>query len=281
MKAETIHKAFMVTVYHPYFKDGRCNCLSFTPAPETRTLLKRFHCFFENTGNHFRFYINAPESISAILSHIENATGISHFTFEIRTADPAFCHFTNYPTGRAGQLMFDTHDEANVWEDAVLHLSEKQADTPDTGLIGMLRVHFSDIIHYSSTRGFAEFAIRFKQRSTQWQYFIINKSEYPLGNPVVTATGGDIVFTGPEMVVTRAGQQALFFSSGEYLIPLTEQAGQTFSLSSISSYRQGQTGLPVSGKTIIKTLPRPRPGQFGIVEVKGEQQFSSPMYVFI
>lgn len=281
MREIKFQQAFQVAVYHPYFREGICNCLSFQPAAETVKLLKRFDCAADSNDNVFRFYLNTAGSISSYLEHIKKTSGISSFTFEVKTTDPRFVYFTGLPAEWAGQLLYDTQSGANNFDDNVLHLAEKLAQKKDSNAIGLLTVHFDDIIKYSSEKGYAKFDIRFKARSTQWQYFIINKSGVPLEAPVISRSGNSITFTGPENVTTKAGQPALFFSSGETLLQLSEYPGYTFSLTNNPGTLNGHKGISSAGKTIVKTLPRPDPVQYDIINVKGEKQFSSPMYVFI
>jgi len=257
--------AFTISVYHSYFKDNICSCISLIPGAVTKSLLKRFDCKYNNPLNKFGFYCNCNSPISAFLNYIRKTTGTDYFDFEINTDDQNFNYFTDLPVNWVGQLIFDTRSADNRFEKNILSLREKLSTGNNTNSLGILKIRFDDIIRYSSERTAAQFEIRFSSRSTQWQYFIINKSDAQVQNPVIGKA--DTRFTGPESVTIKTGEQALLFTSGKKLFPLMQYPGQTFSL--------------VGNKTIIKTLPCPDPAMFDFVDVGGVRQVSSPMYVFI
>ena len=271
--------AFKVGIYHSYFKASICSCISLTPGLVTKSLMKRFDCKHNSVTNIFEFYCNCNGAIPVYLNYIKQTTGIDYFDFGINSTDQKFNYFTELPLNWIGQLAFDTQAPGNKFEKGILSLNEKLSEAGDTNNLGILKVHFDDIIKYSKEKAGARFEIRFTTRSTQWQYFVINRSDTQLQNPVIGKAG--ITFTGPENVTIKTGEQALLFTSGKKLFPLLQDPSQTFSLMSRPVAGSNDDQAAAGNKTIIKTLPCPDPVQFDFADVGGARQVSSPMYVFI
>ncbi|MEJ0103885.1 MAG: hypothetical protein WDO19_15570 [Bacteroidota bacterium] len=174
-------------------------------------------------------------------------------------------------------MNYDSKDQVAESGKRVIGLKEKLSENKSTAIAGTVLIRFDDI---TGETGAPRFIIRLTARSTQWQYFFINNSAVHLEKPVITGNG-TIKFDGPETVTIPSGQQALFFSSGSSLLPLSERPAYSFSLVNRVTPRAGDLQRVMKNRVIIKSLPFPDPVQYGSVQVENEDQFSSPMYVFI
>lgn len=262
---------FRLIIHHSYFNGGICNCIRFSPGPLTTQLIKRFSFRYNSSNNVFAFFSRFPGE--TFFDYIKQTTGISHFDIELTTTDPDFHHFTELTFQQGSELVYDTNESNNYFKEGSLHLQAKAANNYAPGRLGVLKIHFDDIIKYSNKKAAANFAIDFTSRATQWQYFIINTTGSELRDPIIKKA--ELKFRGPKAVTTKDGQQALFFSSGGHLLSLKEYPEHRFSLFSQSEDNNS------ASKTIIKTLPCPRPSHFDFVEVNGIKEMASPMYVFI
>lgn len=273
--------AFNVAVAHTYFDKGICNCLQFVPGAGTQKLLKRFGFIVRNKINGFDLYSNSASEPSALLNHVNKVTGQNSFVFKIRTNNSSFNYFTDLPLNWGGQLVYNSQSTVNVSASNIVQLKETTSEDIDTTCIGTLTVNFDDLLKYSSASGFAQFQISYKARSTQWQYFVINKSALALGNPAIVGKS-DISFSSPSNVTIDSGQQAMLFSSGNKLIPLSEIPQYKFDLVNNPASNGGESpAKSTSVKTIFKGLPNPDPNRIGIVSIDNQQQVSSPMYVYV
>jgi hypothetical protein len=261
---------FRLLIYHSYFKDGTCNCIRFSPGPLTRQLLKRYNYHFAATGNMFELF--GPPAQLSFFEYIKKTTGIGHFDIELGITDADFYHFTKLPLELRREFIYDTQTGTNYFDRDSLHLREMTGDK-GTNRFAVVNIQFDDIIKYNNSRSSAQFAIDLAARATQWQYFIVNTSGTLLENPVIKKD--DLQFRGPEKVGMKNGQQALFFSSGDHLLALQQIPSYRFSL---SSHGNVDSSVP---KTIIKTLPCPRPSHFDMIDMHGTKEMASPMYVFI
>lgn len=274
--------AFSVAVTHTYFNKGICNCLQFMPDTGTQMLLKRFGFIIRDKIDGFDLYSNSTTELSALLSHVSKITGKNAFGFKIQTNNSSFNYFTDLPVSWRGQLMYDSQAIVSVSASNLVQLKETQLNDAGNTCIGSLNVQFDDLLKYSNTNGFAQFQINYKARSTQWQYYIINKSALALGNPAVVGKS-DISFNPPSDVTIDTGQQVMLFSSGNNLIPLSEVPQYQFDLVNNPASNSGESsgGKNTSVKTIFKGLPNPDPARIGIVNIDNQQQVSSPMYVYV
>lgn len=278
----TFKIAFSLAVTHTYFVRGICNCLQFIPDAGTQMLLKRFGFTIRNKIDGFDLYSNSTTELSALLSHVSKVTGKNAFGFKIQTNNPSFNCFTDLPVSWRGQLLYNSQSIVNVSASNIVQLKETQSSDADNTCIGSLNVQFDDLLMYSSTSGFAQFQISYKARSTQWQYYIIYKSAVALGNPAVVGKSG-INFSPPSDVTIDSGQQAMLFTSGNNLIPLSEVPQYQFDLvnNPASNGDESSGGKNTSVKIILKGLPNPDPTRMGMVSIDNQQQVSSPMYVYI
>lgn len=272
--------AFSVEVLHSYFEKNICRCLQFQPGKITKKLIKRFALASNNKVNGFGFYINTNENLPAYLQYISSVTGETYFDFNIINHNSSFIYFTELPANQIGQLVYDSQSALNIYEEGTVQLNGQLSANTAGRNIGSLIIRFADIVKFRGDNGNAQFDIRFKARSTQWQYYVINKNSISLDNPTISKA--DIPFSGPENVMTETGHPAMLFSSGTYLIPLSEKPKYKFDLintPAISS--DGVTQKKSSPKIIYKGLPNPDPSRIGMTKVNGQDQISSPMYIYV
>ena len=259
--------ALRVEVLHSYFNGNICHGLQFKPVNATGDLMKKVGAKIRYGINGFDLYINTPGALAGLFQHIENTTRQSCFEFDMVATDPVFHLFTALPWGSLGQWVYDSQDGSNTFKDGVLLLTGSQSENPSPSSFGLLRLYFDDILQSQNPQGYAPIRIQYKARSTQWQYFVVNKSALPLNAPAVVSKTA-ITFDAPQSVTTEDGQQALLFSSGNNLIPLSEMPNGGFDLVN-------------HAKVIRKSLPNPDPWRMGTVKGNDRDEVSSPMYVYL
>jgi hypothetical protein len=272
---------FKVEVFHSYFEQGICNCLRFKPGATTTGLLKRFDFKIRNKINGFDFYSNSRYTITAFLQYIQTSTNQTFFDFEIESNDPNFHLFTELPVDWVGQLFYDSQASVNMHQDGVVELGQSLSENANITSLGNLTVHFDDILKFGPGNKCAQFAINYKARSTQWQYFVINKSSIQLNNPAIGGKA-DIGFNGPENVTIENGERAILFTSGDNLIPLSKVPTYKFDLVNRPALNGNDPPKRASApKIIFRGLPNPDPKRIGIVNVNSINQVSSPIYVYV
>jgi hypothetical protein len=177
-------------------------------------------------------------------------------------------------------LIYDTHAASNIYKEGIVYLDEYFSENESAPDFGSLIIHFDDILKFRADKGYTQFGISFEARSTQWQYYVINKTSIQLDNPAIGKT--DINFTGPQNVVLGNGEQAILFSSGDHLIPLSEIPKYKFDLVNTPATNDRiQIKNKSASKLIYKGLPNPNPERIGITKVNGQNQVSSPIYIYV
>ena len=274
MSRSNFQIAFNVDVSHSYFEHNICNCLRYSHGPVTRALARRFDLRIRKRVSGFGFYINTRASLSSFLQYAAVATGQTYFDFEISASNPAFSFFTESPAGWLGRLVYDSNSGLNIHSGNIVQLVPEHVAGANAPNVGLLRVHFADMIN----NGSMQFTISYSARTTQWQYFIINSSAVQLQNPSVSGKTG-ISFTGPENVTMETGQQAILFTSGEKLLPLAEVPKYKFNLVNNSASNGGQPAS--STQVIFRGLPNPDPERIGTAMIGEAVRVVSPMYVYV
>ncbi len=246
------------------------------PDVKAVNILTRFKGVIKNGVNGFELYVEAASSLNGWLENIQQATGEVFFDFDIECSNPAFINFTDLPLGEIVKLAYNSSITENTGTGNSLKLVETFSSNSQPGQLGKLRVYFKDIT-LSTAGSYNKYIISFKARATQWQYYVINRSGELMDNPVITGTP-DIPFQGPTAVLLENGQQALLFSSGNKLLPLSIQPLYAFSL--FNKFTASEIGPEdkTTLKTIIKCLPTP--GENIVTKNEnGEVMVFSPMYV--
>jgi hypothetical protein len=281
MKKTGFTIAFKIEVSHSYFKNNICTCLQFELSAATKKIFDRFGCIIRNKINGFDFYVNATDDLAALFTYIKNVTAQDYFEFDIKNKNPSFNLFTELPADWVGQLTYDSSSgENNVAKDTV-ELKESLSINSGIASFGKLLIYFDDIIKYQNDKKYTQFNIAYKARATQWQYFIINRNAVVLDNPAIVGKVA-VDFDTPEIVVTETGQQAILFSSGNNLIPLSEVPVYMFDLVNNSKTNNSSTTKKsTAAKIIFKGLPNPDPDKIGIIKGDIKNEFSSPMYVYV
>jgi len=272
---EKYQRLFQLDVYHSYFQKSICRCLEFNADSATERLMKRFRLLIRRQINGIGLYGNASQPLQELLTYIEQATGQDAFCFEMRTNNPGFNFFTELPPNWVGQLLYDS---SNITvDDQNIQLNQELSGNPGTNCIGKVTLRFADILKFDKDMGTVSFDIKLMARATQWQYFIINRNALQLDNLAISGKE-PIDFEGPENVVMETSQNALLFSSGSKLIPLSEVPVYKFDLINHPPSNDNKTVQP---QIIIKGLPTPIPEWIGKVTDNAAEQLSSPMYVYL
>ncbi len=272
--------AYRIKVFHSYFKNGICTGLTYHPATTTKQLIKRFKLKLINETEGFSFYINTTKSISEFLRYVAQTTGKDTFEFNVQTNTPDFYLFTELPVNRLGELVYNSQSKSNTYTNGKVQLQEDFISKNDVSQLFKLKIHFKDIIKYEEMNTTACFEIKFKSRPTQWNYYIINKSSRCFDQLTIKSKS-NIQFEEPQNVTLQNGQQALLFSSGSNLIPLTEVPTYSFDLVNTTQLSTITNKKTATSKTIFKGLPNPNPDRIKIHQTDGTTLVSSLMYVYV
>jgi hypothetical protein len=269
---------FELTAVHKYYESGKCECLTFEADPETTRLFKRYKLGMSMVAGHFRLY-NFGRSLTDLLGSLTSISSRGYFEIDIVCNDPLFYNFTELPIGWAGSIEYNTADTSVPAANGPTQLNPTLAPRQQVNYAGKILINFTDL---ASLQAAPQFYIDFTPRATQWQYYVINQSTVELSAPVIEDKQKN-TFEGPQHVVTETGQPAMFFSSGELLLPLSNWPQYKFNLlNRLPPKSQGASTAGTTARVVFKGLPNPDPVNVGqAILVNNRQQLSSPMYVYL
>jgi hypothetical protein len=243
-------------ISHAYFGGGWPEGMLVDPGGLTAQLLTRQVLAIRKDDKGLTVFANGKPS--DVLAYFRKVYFMEGFDFTFHTPQWAFAFYTEQPLDWVGTRMYDSTqaDESGLLAETLGALSN-----PPMG--GQIKIRLADLGPDLKT-----YSIHFAARSTQWQYYIINRTSIALEAPVIE--GGN--FTGPEKVVTENGEAALLFSSGSALISLCRRPQVRFDL---------VDGNHTGSRVIRKGLPVPDPGWTRKVTIEGQTAACSPMYVYV
>ena len=271
---------FQVKALHSYFNNNVCSCLDFRPSDSTLEMMKRFGLVVKDQIDGFGFYCSTNDSLNNYLNYIATVSNETAFDFNIHSKDSNFNLKTDFPTSWIGTINYNSGNKKNTLSQGVLELKVDILANDNTEFLAQLTVNFKDIIKYKELNSTVEFEIKFKSRSTQWQYYVINKSSVKLDNPKISSKP-EMNFEGPVKIKIATGEEALLFTSGDHLIPLTQSPKYKFNLIDESVKEGDSQKNRISSKMILNGLPNPKPERIGFEIDAITKIVSSPMYVYI
>jgi hypothetical protein len=264
MNRTKLKKLFQLRIFHSYFENDTCPFVQLVPDEKTLELSNRFGFQLSTVAGHIGFFNSSGAPLDALLPYI-----IKFFQpvlrFTIISNDPQFGLYTELP---ANETNYDTISAANVLCEEELKLSGQPGQVAAGLKLGQLKVDIQDLLKFAAADNFARYCISYTARATRWQYYVIKRSQVATDSLVINGKTG-VQFNGPDKVVAATGHPALLFTCAD-MLPLSEVPRYRFDLLS-------GKGSPML-KTLVKGLPTPDVEKL----VRNEQQqFSSPMYVYV
>lgn len=271
MKSSNYKALFSISVNHTYFESKRNDCIQISPGAMTETLQKRFGIKIRRTLTGIGIYTNNTGSETDFFEYVKNVTGYDSFDFNIVVRPQIFWSVTELPIKWLGTFIYDSKLCASKGGNTFVLIPELNNEIRQNNS-GTITIRFDDLTKHPQE---VSYNIEFRARSTQWNYYIINRSKVKLTNPAINGKHSAISFGGPEIEVTPDGISALKFTSGENLLPLSEIPKYKFDLV------DKLNGSNSSMRSIYKGLPTPDPIRTSVMEINGKSGWTSPMYIYI
>jgi hypothetical protein len=263
---------FEMQIKHSYYKDGRADGYSIVPTIQSSHILNQFDVRLNVSPSGSKVMMNKTASIAEMLGYIKATKNVDYFEFYLQTKEVNFPLITDVPLDWHGHIDYKSSDSEKEGEENRWTLTPNFIEENGASELGRIKIYFDDILKSETP---PLYTIAFEARKTQWQYYIINMSEMVYDN--LSIIGESMIeFSAPEKVKLPKGNTALFFSSQEQLIPLSEFVHYKFDLinEKMSSDRNSE-------QIVFKGLPIPNAINIGQVKVGNKQELASLMYVYI
>ena len=273
---QTFQRLFNLSIWHSYFKDGRCTVLRLVPDQNTKRILTDHSLVINMRDNEFEFFVRNQDDIPSFLTYLNQVTGESYLQFELQVLDEEFYNYTEGPIDRLEKKVFDSDSLNNSKDEKGVQLASQPSSSNQSLLL--VRIHISSLIsEYDSSR-VLHYNISFKARATQWQYFIINQSRLEFSKLYIE--GDDrVTFSDAETVILNNGQESDTFSSVEYVLQLSQQPIYMFNL--VSESARPSNSMNSNKTTIFKGLPSATPSKLGVEQQGDETIVTSSMYIYL
>ncbi|WP_248798692.1 hypothetical protein [Pseudomonas sp. MWU13-2105] len=249
---------FQIEFRHDYFADGKLAEFQLVADGPTAQLLDRYQLVARLQNGLFGLLgdrVNAD-----FIAYLRDQAPAGQLTFLLCCDPRRFFFITDLPLDWLGALWLSS-SEGEKNPSGQIEISptpgERWAGRGD--VVAVIRLDLDDLL----ARGVdAYYLVDFKARELAWQYYLVNRSEVILQNPVIVAENGQR-FEGPESFQLPSGEQALSFSCADQRFPLRQVPKIVFDLVdrlALSSEEQ------LVEHCYIKGLPTPGQAQWGLSE---------------
>lgn len=256
-------RLLQITLFHSYFSSGLFESCWLTPDPFTAAFLSRYQLFMRDESGIFGLYSdNSNPDVAGLVRYLNGKLAGAPLRFLLGNDESQFYRMTNLPFDYVGQIGLssaagapgpapDRAPPGPVRRELVAAMGPRVVNQP--GVIGVFSVYLDDWLAIGATDVCYE--THFQARTLHWQYYLINRSQIKLNNPVIR-NQQKAYFEGPVPLVLSTGEKALSFSSGEMEFPLRQVPDGLFSL--IDNLQSSlHANAPPIERCLINGLPTP------------------------
>lgn len=284
------NRLFEIRLFHQYYDNGVMQNIRLKPDRATQAFVDRYRLIARQAPGTYTLHYFGSSTASAFTQSLNQLLNGRPLIFDLLNNDNGFSVFTDLPVNWCGQLEYSSRD-TEPQTDASQAPKDPQAielaaqlrprNAAITSVIGQVAIYPQDLLTDTGEMRRPLFTIKMKARLTHWHYYVFNRSQIKLTNPVVNNAQG-IEFEPPESVTVANGEQALLFSSGERTFALSETVKSPFNLINfIANFPDQPQQARSNTKKLIAGLPIPKTDTLMIEMRNGHQYVYSPMYVYL
>ena len=276
-----MNQLFSITFLHSYFTSNVLDGCQLQTDKNTQEMVNRFRLTTKMVDGTFSLYVDAGLDVVKTVQYLYAMLGDQPFIFYLVYRADEFFAITDVPLGWVGQLELSSKDILQKKsEDVSLTMSLRLSPRSifKDNVIGVVKIYPEDLLTVSTTENI-HYCVSFSARKAQWIYYVINRSQIKLKNPVITDQK-NTKFIGPEEMVLSNGESALCFNSGDQLFAMKNNPGERFNLvDRLTPLMQADSR--VVEHCLIKGLPTPKDDQMNIKKVDGSQHAFFAMHVYL
>lgn len=279
MNHTTYHIIMSLTIEHTYFTNNDCPSLTLKPCGTTIATMSRMGFKLHRDGKTYKMYSPSRVPVKESLNYIQRVLKVDSLEFELSSSDPKFNLITDFPLDWNGTITYNSDNSSNQLKNGAMELIANFSDIGRKSSMARITIGIDDILKLYKENTPIDLMIKFESRATQWDYFVINRNAVQLDNAKITAKE-EVQFEGPTKTILANGEEALKFTSGEQLMPLSEVPKYKLKLvnenSAASSVRKKS-----SAKIVLDGLPNPNPNKISIQHTTDKHIAISEMYVYV
>jgi hypothetical protein len=278
-----ITQLFQISLFHRYFTSGMLESCRIVPDADTRLFLQRYPLVLRGEPGKIGLYSDSKNTPSALLDYLQQRLAGAPLRFLLSGDESLFARITDLPFDFVGQIALSTKQLCAAVDDAGVPPSHELAPVPgprqlnQPGVFGQVSVYLDDCLALGGQD--VRYQVHFEARVLHWLYYVINRGENKLRQPVIR-NQQKMIFDAPVQVLLDTGETALSFSSGAMQFPLQEAPETTFDL--IDHLQPSlHTGEQTIEHCLIKGLPTPCGDNLKAKQVDGSLYTFGEMYVYL
>lgn len=260
---------FSLQIVHEYYDNGNCSLFEYKPTIETQQLLDKYPLELRKFSGGFELY--SQSKTASFLEYIQSISGLEGFVFHIAVQSNTVYDQTEIPKDQLGEYVFDSAKVAsNISGINILQPNFKNKNS--TVYFGKVTIRFFDLIKQNAKQWYE---IQLKTRSTFWKYYIVNNGQLRYKSFKIESVKKEVEFFNAQQVTLKNGQAATLIATNTKL-KLSEYSKYNFNL--LGGYKRlGKE----SQKVVYEGLPNADCNHYDIETQENEQQFVSPMYIYV
>lgn len=275
-----MQRLFQIEFRHSYFSNGILKNSDVIPDKSTQNIINRFSLKLTMQDGIFNLYSPEQNNVNEFIKYLDILFDNTALRFTLIFNAESFSLTTDLPLSWVGQIELSSNkinNSDNSKEQLALIPQQSTREIFVDNAIGIISIYPKDLLAAGGSN--IHYLVSFKARKTRWLYYLINRSQTKLHDPVISNEDG-INFDNPETIVTPSGESALSFSSGTHKFSMQESPTELFNLVDRFSPPLN-IGEQTIENTLIAGLPTPTNDQFRVTHENGDQQIYSTMYVYL
>lgn len=222
---------FQIQIQHSYFGNGVFQKCRVMADCRTNEIIHRYGLLTRMVDGAFGCYLATPGDAAGLLSYLNDQLQGEPLSFFLLADEEQFALITELPLDWVGQVEMNSrsgvmqHSESETKMLLTPTLSGRTVNQPD--VIGVVSIYIDDLLAMKDKR--IRYVVDFHARSLPRRYYLINRSQTRLNDPVIRDKN-QVYLDGPEPVVLANGEKGLCFSSGEMAFPLQQVPTHIFDL---------------------------------------------------
>lgn len=270
-----------IQVSHSYFADGLYQHCKVQPDSDTKKVIDRYKLLTRMSNGIFSVYMTCQESAAAFVNYLNEQLLGEPLKFLLTANEEQFVSITDLPLDWCGQVGFSSKlaipEKTQSGTQLQLKAELCSRTVSQQNVIGVISVYLDDLLLMGCNT--IRYVIEFKTRAMHWVYYLVNRSQTKLNNPMI-CNKERYFFDGPEPVVLSNGEKGLSFNSGEKLFPLEQVPSKLFDLVDRLPALMHTESQPVE-HCLIQGLPTPNAGQFSVRQKDTNKYLCSEMYIYL
>lgn len=269
-------RLFEISFSHSYFSDGMLGGAVLSPDPATQALIARYSLLVSSTSTGWALSTLGRQDPAVLLSYLHGQWPGTALVFWLICDEVRFAAVTDLPLGWAGQLEMSSKAGERKNGAVCIAPVRTERSVPNNGVVGVVRIYLEDLLANGGMN--SRYTVAFYARSLHWLYYLVNRGQIKLENPVIGVRGG-FVFDGPREIVLADGEKALCFSSGDVAFPLQQLPTIMFDL--IDGTPPKSADGQHAERCLMKGLPTPGERQMEVRRENGRAYVFSAMHVYL